>query len=63
MNIEGVKEVKTKKILFLHVKSVLKYIESIIIKKWVKKIKFREPTWGEGGVWPSWSKANFFIFV
>ena len=44
------KEVKKKKYFFFMLKSVLKCIESIRVKKNRLNIfKFREPTWGEGG--------------
>ena len=53
------KEFKRNNIFFFMLKSVLKCIESIRIKKWVKIFQNLE---GGGGVRPSWSKANFLNF-
>ena len=56
---------KAKKTFFFMLKSVLKCMESIRIKKkWVKKIQYlsANSVGGVGGVRPSWSKANFLNF-
>ena len=58
MDSRGVKEVK---IFFLILKTIMKCLESIIIKIWSNNFKImRANSGGGGGVWPSWSKANFF---